>query len=147
MQLIRIGSIAMITGKFLWEEIWVRNTQGVYRLIQELRKRHPEVEYEACASGGGRVDYGAMRYFDEYWPSDNSDPLDRLYMQENYSYIYPIKYMRAWLTDDFGMNQRYIPLKFFSQVLHANIVLTRKSFLILEYGLRQEASGEIITVR
>lgn len=58
------------------------------------------------------MDYGAMRRFDEYCPSDNTDALDRLYMQEWYSYLYPVKYMRAWLTDDFGMNQRKIPLKF-----------------------------------
>ncbi|MDO4337240.1 MAG: alpha-galactosidase [Eubacteriales bacterium] len=95
-----------------WKELWYRNTQGVYRLIRELRARHPHVEFEACASGGGRVDYGAMRYFDEYWPSDNTDALDRLYMQQWYSYFYPIKYMRAWLTDDFGMDQRKIPLQF-----------------------------------
>ena len=98
--------------KAQWKEMWFRNTQGIYRLIEELRRRHPQVEFEACASGGGRVDYGAMRRFDEYWPSDNTDPLDRLYMQEWYSYLYPIKYMRAWLTDDFGMDQRKIPLKF-----------------------------------
>lgn len=95
-----------------WKELWFRNTMGVYRLIDELRKRHPHVEFEACSSGGGRVDYGAMRYFDEYWPSDNTDPLDRLFMQEWYSYLYPIKYMRAWLTDDFGMDGRKIPLSF-----------------------------------
>lgn len=95
-----------------WKELHVRNTWGVYQLIQELRKRHPKVEFEACASGGGRVDYGAMRYFDEYWVSDNTDPLDRLAIQEAYSRLYPAKYMRGWLTDDFGMDQRTVPLKF-----------------------------------
>lgn len=105
-----VGSAAWLKEE--WKELHFRNTMGVYRLIRELRARHPQVEFEACASGGGRVDYGAMRYFDEYWPSDNTDPLDRLFMQESYSYFYPIKYMRAWLTDDFGMNQRAIPLQF-----------------------------------
>lgn len=95
-----------------YKTIWYKNTQGVYKVIETLRKRHPKVEFEACASGGGRVDYGSMTYFDEFWPSDNTDPLDRLFLQENYSFIYPIKYMRAWLTDDFGMNNRSIPLKF-----------------------------------
>lgn len=103
---------SMNRDKSQWKEMWFRNTHGIYRLIEELRKRHPRVEFEACASGGGRVDYGAMKYFDEYWPSDNTDPLDRLYMQEWYSYMYPIKYMRAWLTDDFGMDQRKIPMQF-----------------------------------
>lgn len=95
-----------------WKELDFRNTQGIYRLIRELRKRHPQVEFEACAAGGGRVDYGAMRHFDEYWPSDNTDPLDRLCIQESYSRLYPVKYMRAWLTDDFGMDERRVPLKF-----------------------------------
>lgn len=58
------------------------------------------------------MDYGALERFDEYWPSDNTDPLDRLFIQEAYSYFYPVKYMRAWLTDDFGMNQRKLPLAF-----------------------------------
>ena len=105
-----IGSNAFYSED--WKELHYRNTQGLYRLIQELKIRHPNVEFEACASGGGRVDAGAMRYFDEYWVSDNTDPLDRLFIQESYSYLYPIKYMRAWLTDDFGMNQRKIPLNF-----------------------------------
>lgn len=106
-----MGSGARPASK--WKELPVRNTWGVYRLIQVLRERHPHVEFEACASGGGRVDFGAMEYFDEYWPSDNTDPLDRLYMQEAYSYLYPIKYMRAWLTDDFGMDRRKLPLPFY----------------------------------
>ena len=92
-----------------WKELHFRSTEGVYRLAEELKKHHPKVELEACASGGGRVDYGALERFDEYWPSDNTDPLDRLFIQEAYSYFYPAKYMRAWLTDDFGMNQRKSP--------------------------------------
>lgn len=95
-----------------WKELHYRNTQGIYRLIRTLRERHPQVEFEACASGGGRVDFGVMRYFDEYWLSDNTDPLDRLFMQEAYSRMYPAKYMRAWLTDDFGMDHRKVPLNF-----------------------------------
>lgn len=95
-----------------YKSISFRNTLGVYQIIQALRAKHPEVEFEACASGGGRVDYGSMQYFDEYWPSDNTDPIDRLYMQESYSYLYPIKYMRAWLTDD-CLDKREVPLEFF----------------------------------
>ncbi|WMJ89739.1 alpha-galactosidase [Anaerocolumna sp. MB42-C2] len=95
------------------KEVWVKHTRNFYRVINECRKRHPEVEFEACASGGGRVDLGAMRYFDEYWPSDNVDALDRLEIQESYSYIYPAKYMRAWITDTpDGLTNRKIPVTF-----------------------------------
>lgn len=95
-----------------WKSLWHRHSLGMLRLIRTLRERHPRVEFEACAAGGGRVDYGTMAWFDEYWPSDNTDPLDRLRIQEDYSLMYPVKYMRAWLTDDFGMDGRQIPLSF-----------------------------------
>lgn len=81
------------------KQSWLLHMRNFYRVVEEIRKRHPEVEFEACASGGGRVDLGAMRHFDEYWPSDNTDPLDRLSIQESYSLLYPAKYMRAWVTD------------------------------------------------
>lgn len=95
-----------------YKTMWHRNTEGFYTIIRALREKHPGVEFEACASGGGRVDFGAMAHFDEYWPSDNTDPLDRLFIQEGYSLVYPVKYMRAWLTADFGMNSRNTPLQF-----------------------------------
>lgn len=105
-----MGSSTCNPGEF--KELWLRNTRGVYELRGYLLEKYPQVEFEACASGGGRVDYQALAFFDEFWPSDNTDPLDRLFIQENYSLVYPIKYMRAWLTDDFGMDDRKIPLRF-----------------------------------
>jgi alpha-galactosidase len=42
-----------------------------------------------CSGGGGRVDYGALRYFTEFWPSDNTDGLERVFMQWGYSYFFP----------------------------------------------------------
>jgi alpha-galactosidase len=82
------------------KEIWVRNVQGFYDLVKILREKHPHVEFEACAGGGGRVDYGCLTRFDEYWPSDNTDGIDRLFIQEGYSLLYPIKCMRAWVTQE-----------------------------------------------
>jgi alpha-galactosidase len=82
------------------KEIWVRNVQGFYQLVETLRARHPRVEFEACAGGGGRVDFGCLTRFDEYWPSDNTDGIDRLFIQEGYSLLYPVKCMRAWVTHE-----------------------------------------------
>jgi alpha-galactosidase len=42
-----------------------------------------------CSGGGGRVDYGALKYFNEFWLSDNTDPLERVFIQYEYSYFYP----------------------------------------------------------
>ena len=69
--------------------------------------------FEACASGGGRIDYGILGIFDDFWTSDNTDAYDRLYIQDAYSRIYPIKAMRAWVTDcpNF-LSGRVIPLTF-----------------------------------
>lgn len=93
--------------------LWYKHIESLYQIVDELRKKHPEVSFEACASGGGRIDYGALSHFTEFWTSDNTDALDRLMIQYSYSFIYPTKAMRAWVTDcpNF-VNNRYIPLDF-----------------------------------
>ena len=95
-----------------FKSIYFRHVQGFYQIIRKLRNLHPNVEFEACASGGGRVDYGCMKYFDEFWTSDNTDPLDRLLIQEFYSLYYPTKYMRAWITDAADNEFRQVPFEF-----------------------------------
>jgi alpha-galactosidase len=52
-------------------------TLAVYRLLDELRRRHPGVEIESCASGGGRVDLGILARTDRVWASDTNDALER----------------------------------------------------------------------
>ena len=52
-------------------------TKAVYRLVDELRRRHPGVEFESCASGGGRIDHEILRRVERFWTSDNNDPTER----------------------------------------------------------------------
>lgn len=52
-----------------------------------------------CSGGGGRVDYAALQYFTEFWPSDNTDPLERIFMQWEYSYFYPAISSSNHVTD------------------------------------------------
>jgi alpha-galactosidase len=52
-----------------------------------------------CSGGGGRVDYAALQYFTEFWPSDNTDPLERIFMQWEYSYFYPAIASSNHVTD------------------------------------------------
>ena len=94
-------------------DIWYNHIQFIYHVVTELKKKHPYVLFEACASGGGRIDYGILGIFDDFWTSDNTDAYDRLYIQNSYSRIYPIKAMRAWVTDcpNF-LSGRVIPLTF-----------------------------------
>ena len=51
-----------------------------------------------CSGGGGRIDYEALRYFTEFWPSDNTDPVERLYIQYGFSSVYPAKAQCAHVT-------------------------------------------------
>ena len=80
-------------------EVWVRHTRGVYEILERLRQRHPEVAFESCSSGGGRVDLGILRYTDQFWTSDHTDPFDRLKIQEGCSMAYPARAMMCWVAD------------------------------------------------
>ena len=81
------------------------HTMAVYRIVDELKRRHPAVQFESCASGGGRCDLGAISHFDQVWTSDNTDGIDRMTIQIGYSMLHPIKTMRAWVTDIAGINK------------------------------------------
>ena len=58
-----------------------RQTQAIYQLFAELKKRHPGLEIESCASGGARVDLGVIDLVDRFWTSDNNDALERQTIQ------------------------------------------------------------------
>ncbi len=81
-------------------EIWVRYVWGLYRVWSELRRRHPNVIWENCSGGGGRVDLGMMTLTEQSWTSDNTLPPARLEIQEGYSQIFPASSMAAWVTDE-----------------------------------------------
>jgi alpha-galactosidase len=81
------------------KKVYVEFTRNLYAILGELRKRHPKVEIESCSGGGGRVDLGILRYVDEVWPSDNTDPFDRLSQQDGFTYAYTPQAMMAWVTD------------------------------------------------
>ncbi len=95
------------------KEVYVKFVQNLYSILQELRARHPRVEIESCSGGGGRVDLGILRYTDEVWPSDNTDPFDRLSIQNGFTYAYTPGVMMAWVTDSPSwMNDRSTSLTY-----------------------------------
>ncbi len=69
--------------------LYIDYVRGLYKVLERLRTRYPDLPMMLCSGGGGRVDYGALRYFTEFWPSDDTDPLERIYIQWEYSYFYP----------------------------------------------------------
>jgi alpha-galactosidase len=56
-------------------------TLATYRLMDELRRRHPVLEIESCSSGGGRVDLAVLERTDRVWASDCIDALERQHIQ------------------------------------------------------------------
>jgi alpha-galactosidase len=81
------------------KRVYVEFTRNLYQILAELKSRHPKVELESCSGGGGRVDLGILKYADEVWPSDNTDPFDRLTQQDGFTYAYTPQVMMAWVTD------------------------------------------------
>lgn len=95
------------------KRVYVEYTRNLYSILAELRQRHPKVEIESCSGGGGRVDMGILRYVDEVWPSDNTDPFDRLTIQDGFTYAYTPQIMMAWVTDpSHGPNKRSTSLSY-----------------------------------
>ncbi len=69
--------------------LWIDYVRALYALMDKTARAFPHTELMLCSSGGGRVDYGALKYFHEFWPSDNTDPVRRVIMQWDYSYFFP----------------------------------------------------------
>ncbi len=79
-------------------QLYIDHTRGVTHVFKRVRDAYPNVELMLCAGGGGRCDYEALKYFSEFWCSDNTDPLERLYIQWGFSQIFPAKAMAAHVT-------------------------------------------------
>ena len=89
------------------QNLFIDYVTNLYDVMARVSAKHPKVQMMACSSGGARVDYGVLRYFDAFWPSDNTDPVARVRIQYGYSYLFPAAAMCNHVTH---MGNR--PLKF-----------------------------------
>ena len=71
------------------DQFYISYVQGLYNVMRRIREKYPQVIVQCCSSGGGRVDYGSLRYCNEIWTSDNTDALSRAYIQYATGMIYP----------------------------------------------------------
>ena len=92
--------------------LYVGYTKNLYEILDRIRRKYPKLEIETCSSGGGRVDLGILRRTDQVWTSDNTEALDRMSIQEGFSYAYLPHVMMDWVTDVPNFNGRSVPLKF-----------------------------------
>lgn len=78
--------------------LYIEYTRSLYKIMDRIRNKYPTLPIMLCAGGGGRTDYGALKYFTEFWPSDNTDGLERVFIQWDYSYFFPSNTISAHVT-------------------------------------------------
>lgn len=133
------------------KQVYVKFIDNLYSILRELRTKHPGVEIESCSGGGGRVDLGIMGLTDEVWPSDNTDPFDRLTIQDGFTYAYTPGVMMAWVTDSPNwMNHRVTSLeyRFLSSMQGAlGVGANLKSWQDADFATAKRLIGEYKQVR
>ena len=93
--------------------LYIEYHRGLNNVLERIRAKYPQLILQACAGGGGRINYGILPYFDEFWTSDDTDALQRVYLQWGVSRFYPAIAMAAHVSADKNhQTGRYLPLKF-----------------------------------
>lgn len=93
--------------------LYIEYHRGLMKVLDRIRAKYPKLVMQLCAGGGARVNYGLLPYFDEFWTSDNTDALQRIYMQWGVSNFYPAIAMASHVSADKNhQTGRRIPLKF-----------------------------------
>ena len=79
-------------------QLYIDHVRGVYNVMKRVKEHHSDVPMMLCSGGGARCDYEALKYFTEFWCSDNTDPVERIYIQWGFSQFFPAKAMCAHVT-------------------------------------------------
>lgn len=80
---------------------------SLYEVMDRMAKKYPQVMAMVCAGGSGRVDYGALKYFHSFWPSDNTDPVQRIFIQWGFGHFFPASAISAHVTDMGGKPAKF----------------------------------------
>lgn len=78
--------------------LYVDYVKGLYNVLDRVRAKYPDLPMMLCSGGGGRADYEGLKYFTEMWISDDTDPVERLFIQWGYSLVFPAKVQCAHVT-------------------------------------------------
>ncbi len=93
--------------------LWFDYTSGLYDLLGRVHAAYPKLAIQACSSGGGHMDYGFLKYADEFWTSDDTDARQRVFIQWGASQFFPACAMAAHVTASPNQQtHRVTPLKF-----------------------------------
>lgn len=90
--------ISEIESNSNYGETYHRLILGAYRLYGKLIERYPNLFIENCASGGGRFDLGMLYYSPQIWASDETNPVQRMFIQYGTSFGYPLCSMGSHIS-------------------------------------------------
>lgn len=122
-------------------EIYIRYHIGLRNVLERIRAKYPDVVIQDCASGGGRVNYGLLPYFDEFWTSDDTDAFQRLFIQWGDSHFYPAIAMASHVSASPNhQTGRIVPLKF-----RFDVAMTGRLGLELQPKSMTDAEKEFAT--
>ena len=109
------GSTYLPTQK--QSHIYIEYHRGLLKTLERIRAKYPRLVIQDCSSGGGRVNYGLLPYFEEFWPSDNNDPFQRVFIQWGTSYFFPSNAMAQHIAHSPYWNTgRTSPIKYRTDV-------------------------------
>lgn len=94
MNISEAGSQYLDNQSHLFIDYW----KGFDKVCERVRRAYPDLVIQDCASGGGRANWGVLKYFDEFWVSDNTDAFQRIYMQWGTSYFFPAIAMASHIS-------------------------------------------------
>lgn len=77
------------------QHLYVDYVRGLYNVLDRIQAKYPNLPMMLCASGGGRCDFGALKYFTEFWTSDDTDPIERIFIQHGMGQFMPSKVLCA----------------------------------------------------
>lgn len=78
---------------------YIDHVRGIYKVLTRIHNKYPKLPMMLCSGGGGRMDYEMLKYFTEFWCSDDTDPYERLYIQWSLSKFFPAKTMGSHVTN------------------------------------------------
>ena len=100
-------------GKDRQSNLFIDYPKALISIMDRVRKAFPAVTLMVCSGGGGRMDYATMPYFQEYWPSDNTDAADRIRIQWGLGYFFPSVGLASHVSNvPNGITGRTTSLKF-----------------------------------
>lgn len=78
---------------------YIDHIRGLFNVLDRIHAKYPKLPMMLCSGGGGRMDYGMLKYFTEFWCSDDTDPFERIYIQWSLSKFFPAKTMGSHVTN------------------------------------------------